>query len=123
MSFTINRRSLLPLFAGALLAGVAASAANAQVVIIERPMPATLVEVMGVAPHPGWHWVRGHWGWAPGGWRWRRGQWVSSAVPEMPVALIETPSPMPHPNWFWIKGHYVWEGNHWDWRRGHWDHA
>ncbi|PMS16480.1 hypothetical protein C0Z18_23230 [Trinickia dabaoshanensis] len=40
------------------------------------PQPAPLVEVVPVAPAPGYHWVRGHYAWRHDRWEWVRGHWV-----------------------------------------------
>ncbi|APR95233.1 hypothetical protein PATSB16_18930 [Pandoraea thiooxydans] len=40
------------------------------------PQPAPRVEVVPVAPVPGYHWVRGHYRWNGYRWVWVRGHWV-----------------------------------------------
>jgi hypothetical protein len=118
MSIT-TRRAALTSIAATLLSGIAIGAAEAQIAIIERPMPALQVEVIPPVPHPGWSWVPGHWAWR-GRWVWIRGHYFNGVVPTMPVALVETPPPAPGPRWFWVRGHYVWEGVGWAWHPGHW---
>ncbi len=113
-----TRRALFAFAAGGLVA--AAAPAFSQVVIQERPMPALRVEVMGAPPHPGWHFVRGHWRWRGNGWAWVPGHWVEHEVPAMPAVIVEAPPPPPSPRHFWVRGHWVWEGNHWQWIKGHW---
>jgi len=56
---------------------VALSACTVQPVIVrERPAPPPdRVEIVGVAPYAGAHWVRGHWGWRRGRYEWIRGHW------------------------------------------------
>jgi hypothetical protein len=39
------------------------------------PMPAERVEVVPVAPAPGYVWVRGHYKWEGGAWVWVPGHW------------------------------------------------
>ena len=112
-----GRRAALGLFGSALVAAFAGSA-SAQV-FVERPMPALRVEVIPPVPHPGWHWVPGHWAWR-GSWVWVHGHYVATDVPPMPTPLVETPPPSPGPHWFWVRGHHVWEGGGWAWHPGHW---
>lgn len=114
-----TRRAALGLLAAALVAGVA-SAADAQVMFVERAPPAALVEVVPPVPHPGWAWVQGHWAWRGHRWEWIRGHYVLGVVEAMPVPLVEAPPPAPGPRYFWVRGHYVWEGHHWAWHAGHW---
>jgi hypothetical protein len=56
---------------------VVMSACTVQPVVVERrpAPPAPRVEVVGVAPYTGAHWVRGHWGWRHGRWEWIPGHW------------------------------------------------
>jgi hypothetical protein len=115
------RRNALGFMASALLAVVAAPAL-AQV-LIERPMPALRVEVIPPPPHPGWHWVPGHWAWRGNAWAWIGGHYVANAVPPMPAEIVEERPPPPGPRWFWVRGHYVWEGVGWAWHKGHWVRA
>jgi len=51
------------LLAGAAVAALSADLACAQAVIVERAMPAPIVEVVPAAPGPGLSWVQGHWVW------------------------------------------------------------
>jgi hypothetical protein len=39
------------------------------------PPPPDRVEVIGIAPYHGAHWVRGHWGWRHGRYEWIPGHW------------------------------------------------
>jgi hypothetical protein len=41
------------------------------------PQPAPLVEVVPVAPAPGYHWVKGHYRWEGNHWAWVPGHWVA----------------------------------------------
>ena len=112
------RRPVLGLLGAAVL-GLIAAPAGAQV-LIERPMPEMRVEVIPPPPHPGWHWVPGHWAWQGVAWVWRPGHYVANVVPPMPAVIVETPPPAPGPHWFWVRGHYVWQGLGWRWIPGHW---
>ena len=115
-----TRRGALALIAATLVAGATLGAAQAEVVIIERPMPAPLVEVVPAAPHPGYGWVPGHYAWRFNHWQWIRGHYFRGEVVPMPAAIVETPPPPPSPRHFWVRGHYVWEGRAWAWHSGHW---
>ncbi len=116
-----GRRAALGLMASTLVAAFAAPAL-AQVVV-DVPMPALRVETMPPPPHPGWHWVPGHWVWRGNAWAWNRGHYVAMEVPAMPAEVVETAPPPPAgPHWVWVKGHYAWEGNAWAWHKGHWVH-
>ncbi len=44
------------------------------------PMPPPRVEVVTVAPRPGYVWVRGYWHWNGGAWVWTSGQWQAQRV-------------------------------------------
>ena len=74
-----------------------------EVIVRERP-PVDRVEVIGVAPHAGDTWIRGHWI-HEAGWRWEPGHW-------------EHP---PRERAVWMEGH--WRENArggWVWAPGHW---
>jgi hypothetical protein len=118
--FTPTRRVFATLMAGVLLTGLGAGVADAQPVIVERPMPAPIIEVVPPVPHPGWSWVPGHYAWRGGAWFWVRGHYIAGVVVPMPELIVETPPPSPGPAWFWVRGHYVWEGHGWAWHRGRW---
>jgi len=112
------RRAALGLFASALVATIAAPA-FAQV-IVERAPPAEIVEVIPPLPHPGWHWVQGHYVWRGNHWDWQRGHYVAFEVRPRPEVIIETPPPPPAPHYFWVRGHWAFEGRDWAWHRGQW---
>ena len=59
--------------AAALLVGIGAGIAAAQPVIVEKAMPAPIVEVVPAAPGAGYNWVPGHWAWRGGAWFWVKG--------------------------------------------------
>jgi len=68
-------RYLLPL-------PIALLSACAPVVVVHDhrpPPPPDRVEVIGVAPYSGAHWVKGHWGWRRGNYVWIRGHWSRPA--------------------------------------------
>ncbi len=104
----------------ALALGLVAGAADAQVVVIERPMPAPIIEVVPPVPHPGWSWVPGHYAWRVNHWMWVRGHYILGVVAPMPAPMMETRPVAPGPGWFWVRGHYVWEAGGWAWHPGHW---
>ena len=72
-------------FAAALLVGVGAGIAAAQPVIVEKAMPAPIVEVVPAAPGAGYNWVPGHWAWRGGTWFWVKGHHIRGVVAAMPA--------------------------------------
>lgn len=114
------RKSLLALSCSSILASLVATAALAQAVIVERPMPRAMVEVIPAAPSPTMRWVPGHWVWRGFEWVWVKGHYVEGMVPPMPAMIVETRPPQPSPQHFWVQGHYAWENNGWNWHRGVW---
>ncbi|MFT4096521.1 MAG: hypothetical protein QM651_05320 [Rhodoblastus sp.] len=98
----------------------AAGASAQQVRIIERAMPAPMVEVVPAPPRVGMNWVRGHWVWRGGDWFWVKGHFVEVAVAPMPAPLVEVRPAPPAPNYFWVQGHHAWEGGGWRWHPGVW---
>jgi WXXGXW repeat (2 copies) len=58
---------------GATLAGCVMVPTRHGYVAVAPPAPR--VEVVGVAPGPGYFWVGGHWGWYGGRHVWRDGYW------------------------------------------------
>ena len=44
-----------------------------ETVTVEPPIPR--VEIVGVAPGPGYLWIGGHWGWGGGRYNWAPGRW------------------------------------------------
>jgi hypothetical protein len=66
-----------PTFHAALLSCLCASLLTACVVEPARPpQPAPRVEVVPVAPAPGYHWVKGHYRWEGNEWVWMPGHWA-----------------------------------------------
>src|SRR6516165_2232782 len=104
----------------ALLVSVGASVAAAQPVIIEKAMPAPIVEVIPAAPGAGYNWVPGHWAWRGGAWFWVKGHHVRGVVAAMPAPIVEVVPARPSPTHVWIKGHHVYEGGRWVWHPGVW---
>jgi hypothetical protein len=115
-----SRQFLKSAGAAALALACGITAASAQAIIVERGvMPSPRVEVIPVAPGPGYNWVRGHWAWR-GGWVWIPGHHIRGIVPEMPAEVVEVVPARPGPQHYWVRGHHVWEGDRWAWRRGVW---
>jgi hypothetical protein len=108
--------------AAAILASSAAGIAQAQAMLVERAMPAPLVEAAPPPPRVGVAWVPGHWVWRGNEWFWARGHYVEGLVPAMPAAMMEAPPPRPSPAHFWVRGHWGWESGRWNWRPGLWFH-
>ncbi len=52
----------------------------------ELPPPDDQVEVVGVAPGPGYIWLNGYWGWEGGRYAWHAGRWET---PPEPHAVYE----------------------------------
>jgi len=108
-----NTSSGSPLRAGwiaaALAAGLASPLAFAQrhghyigeTVVVAPPPPR--VEVIGVAPHPGWVWERGYWNWVDGRHVWVGGHWVA-----------------PRRGYDWQPHVWVHERRGWRMREGYW---
>ncbi|MGH6835876.1 MAG: hypothetical protein ACREC9_10085 [Methylocella sp.] len=106
--------------AGAILVALAAAVVKAETVIVEKVMPAPIVETAPPAPRPGMGWVPGHWVWRGGEWFWVKGHYAEGPVPTMPAVIVETPQPRPSPAHVWVRGHWGWEGNRWNWHPGIW---
>lgn len=77
----------------------------AEVVVTEAP-PAPVVEVIGVAPGPGFIWIGGYYHWTGGRWAWYRGHY-------------ERP---PHPGAVWVRARYELRGARRVYIRGYWRH-
>ena len=73
------------------------------VYVRERP-PAYREEVVGVAPGPGYFWIRGYWQWGGAAYQWVPGRW------EM----------RPRPNAVWVEGRWRSAHRGWYWMPGHW---
>ena len=92
--------------AAALLAGIGAGIAAAQPVIVEKAMPAPIIEVVPAAPGAGYNWVPGHWAWRGGAWFWVKGHHIRGVVAVMPAPVVEVIPARPSPAHVWIKGHH-----------------
>jgi hypothetical protein len=68
------------------------------------PPPAAQVEVVPVAPGPGFIWVGGEYAWGGGGWYWAPGHW--RARPYGGAVWV-------HGGWGWRGHRRVWVGAHW----------
>jgi hypothetical protein len=104
----------------ALLVGIGVGAVSAQTIVIEKAMPAPIVEVVPAAPGPGFNWVPGHWAWRGGAWFWVKGHHIRGVVPVMPVPVVEVVPARPSPAHTWVKGHHVFEEGRWVWHPGLW---
>jgi len=104
----------------ALGCGISIAAAQPAVIVERGVMPAPRVEVIPVAPGPGYNWVPGHWAWRGAAWVWIPGHHIRGVVSVMPVDVVEVLPVRPGPEYYWVKGHHVWEGNRWVWHRGVW---
>ena len=65
--------------------------------------PAPQVEVVGVAPAPGYVWIGGYWNWAGGRHVWVPGRWEAG-----------------RPGYHWVPHHWVAYRGGWRLDRGHW---
>lgn len=72
------------------------------VVMVEPPAPR--VEVVGVAPYPGYIWLGGYWRWNGNRHEWIEGHWQA-----------------PRPGYRWAPHHWVHERNGWYLSEGHWE--
>ena len=66
--------------------------------------PAPQVEVVGVAPAPGYVWIGGYWNWVGGRHIWVSGHWTK-----------------PRPGHHWVAYEWVRQGDGWRLRPGHWE--
>ena len=66
--------------------------------------PAPRVEVVGVAPYPGYVWIGGYWGWVGGRHEWVPGRWLTG-----------------RPGYHWVGYAWVRAGDGWRMRPGHWE--
>ena len=110
---SIRRRSWqtgLAVFVIAASASLVSPAVYAQVrhghfigdaVVVQPPVPQ--VEVIGVAPHPGYIYQNGYWNWAGGKHVWVGGRWNA-----------------PRRGYYWEPHVWVHEGSGWRMREGYW---
>lgn len=71
-------------------------------VVVSPPPPR--VEVIGVAPAPGYVWIGGYWGWTSGRHQWVPGYWAP-----------------PRPGYRWAPHRWERRGPNWHERRGRWE--
>lgn len=62
---------LIATLLGTTLAGCVVAPAHPR----RPPPPPPIVEVIPMAPAPGYHWVAGHYRWHAGQWVWTPGHW------------------------------------------------
>jgi hypothetical protein len=103
-----------------LSCGIGIAAAQPAVIIERGVMPAPRVEVIPVAPGPGYNWVPGHWAWRERGWVWIAGHHIRGVVAAMPAEVVEVVPARPSPGHIWVKGHHVFERDRWVWHPGVW---
>jgi WXXGXW repeat (2 copies) len=72
------------------------------VVMVAPPPPR--VEVIGVAPTPGYVWIGGYWNWVGGRHEWVAGHWAAG-----------------RPGRHWVAHVWVRQGDGWRMRPGHWE--
>jgi hypothetical protein len=72
------------------------------VVMVAPPPPR--VEVIGVAPSPGYVWIGGYWNWVGSRHEWVEGHWEPS-----------------HRGHHWVTHQWVRQGDGWRLRPGHWE--
>ena len=73
-------------------------------IIVERRPPPERVEIIGVAPAPGYVWIAGHWAWGGGDFTWIGGHWV---VIERGYHRWEPGRWRHHGHtWYWVEGHW-----------------
>ena len=124
MQTRFRRRLSASLSCALVVAAVCAGMARAETLIVERPMPAPMVEHAPPPPSAGYNWVPGHWVWRGFEWTWAPGHYVPAAVAPMPAVIVETRPPRPSPEHVWVQGHWGWhdERHGWSWNPGMWFH-
>jgi len=98
MQTRFRRRLSASLSCALVVAAVCAGMARAETLIVERPMPAPMVEHAPPPPSAGYNWVPGHWVWRGFEWTWAPGHYVQAAVAPMPAVIVETRPPRPSPS-------------------------
>src|SRR6516164_7342508 len=78
--------------------GIGIAAAQPAVVVERGVMPPPRVEVVPVAPGPGYNWVPGHWAWRGSGWVWIGGHHVRGVVAPTPAEVVEVVPARPAPS-------------------------
>ena len=96
------------LLASFTLSGCVVEARPARVVyegpVVAVAPPAPQVEVVGVAPTPGYVWFGGYWGWVGGRHVWVNGHWGPGRA-----------------GYRWVPHHWVATGGGWRMAPGHWE--
>jgi hypothetical protein len=93
-----SNRIVLSALAASLLLVPGIGVSFAQPVIVERAMPAPIVEAVLPVPRVGLAWVPGHWVWRERTWFWVKGHYVEGVVPPMPAPVVEVRPVAPSPN-------------------------
>jgi hypothetical protein len=94
----------IAVLSGALLGGcVVAPAPGYYGGVVTVAPPAPQVEVVGVAPQPGFVWVGGYYNWVGGRYTWVGGHWDGG-----------------HRGYHWVPHAWVRGGGGWRMQRGHW---
>ena len=91
------------LLAGCVVAPAPYTAAYPGYVVVPGPPPAPRVDVVGVAPAPGYIWISGYWGWGGAQYVWHPGRWSA-----------------PRPGYNWMAPRWEQHGGAWRERPGHW---
>jgi hypothetical protein len=93
------------LMAGALLGGCVVAPAPGYYAggVVTVAPPAPQVEVVGVAPAPGYVWFGGYWDWVGGRYAWHAGSWGPG-----------------RPGYHWVAHGWVRAGGGWRMAPGHW---
>jgi hypothetical protein len=73
-------------------------------VYIQSRPPAYQEEAVGIAPGPGYLWIRGYWEWGGAQYNWVPGRWAMR----------------PHPRAVWVPGGWHSARRGWYFRPGHW---
>ena len=72
-------------------------------VAVPSPPPAPRVDVVGVAPYPGYLWISGFWSWGGASYVWHPGRWTA-----------------PRPGYVWSAPSWERHGGGWRERPGYW---
>lgn len=86
------------------LGAFAAAPAHADGLYVGVAPPQARVEVIGVAPAPGYFWVGGYWGWVGGRHEWIGGHWEA-----------------PRAGYRWVPHNWAHEDRGWRPHEGHWE--
>jgi len=72
-------------------------------IVVRAAPPLDRYEAVGIAPGPGYVFIRGHWGWRHERWEWIGGRWE---LPAQPGAV-------------WVPGQWIVRGGGYVWIEGH----